>query len=295
MEFNNYPEKYNEDGRLEWTTRPAQLKRGQKVEYELINIKPSPLDKTGKTLGMPEVFGIKKRDTVFVPFPDKAKKELKELGDTRDGEYINIAYAPGNRSKQISFTRIKGGVLSLTGGKADDQELYEFLETCNYNASNPNRDKEVTPLFQRINNVEKNRKIRESRKERLRAFDKAESLKTNELFRVAIGIGIKNPQKMESEVLRNSVESYAEANPLDFLAKIESPDLYIQEIAAKAKDKGIISVDMQKRAIVSSNGSTLYTWKPEKDVNWLEKFVEFVKSNEGQEFYSDLKIQMKSK
>lgn len=293
MEYNNYPEKIGEDGKVEWTTKPKQLKKGEKVEYELINIKPSPLDKTGKTLGLPEIFGVKKRDTVFIPYPDKYIKELKKDGDNRQGEYIDIAYMPNSREDIVAFKRSKGGVLTVTGGKAKDQNLYEFLETCNKNQSNPNRDTDITPDFRRIDHKKRNQRAREERKEKLKAFEKAEKLKTNELYRVAIGIGYQNPERKDEDDLRNIIESYAEANPIEFLIKVENPDLVIQEVATQAKNKGFIKVDMQKRSIIANNGEALYTWSPEKDVVWTEKFVEFVKSKEGEKFYSGLKQEMK--
>lgn len=293
MEYNQYPEKISPDGKIEWTTRPKQLKKNEKVEYELLNIGPSPLDKTGKTLAIPEIYGVKKKDTVFIPFPDKFKKELKAEGDHREGEYVDIAFMPGNRSEGIFFTRKSGGTLTVTGGKARDQALFEFLETCNANASNPNRDRMAPKIFQRVDHKARNQRAREERKERLRAVEKAEKLKTNELYRVAIGLGYQNPNRMDEESLRNTIESYAEHHPLEFLMKVENPDLVIQEIASNAKDKGFVKVDMQKRSIIANNGETLYTWAPEKDVKWTEKFVEFVKSEDGEKFYSALKQEMK--
>ena len=291
--MNNYPELINENGKVDWTTRPRQLKVGEKVEYELINIGKSALDTTGKTLAMPERFGIKKKDTVRISYPDKAKKEMAKDGDNREVEYIEIGYQPGIRTEVIQFMKASAGVLTIIGGSSKNQEKFEFLESCNENESNPNRNTEVQARFALINNKEKARIARSIRKEKRTAANKAENLKINELYRVAIGIGYLEPDKMEEEALRDVIESYAEANPIEFLTKVENPDLVIQEIAITAKNKGFIDVNMQKRAILGSNGETLHTWSPEKDAKWPGKFVEFVKSKEGEKFYSSLKDQMK--
>jgi len=291
--MNEYPESYSSDGKKEWSTRPRQLSRGEKVEYRLVGIKPSPLDRTGKTLGIPFITGIPKRDTVFIPFPDAAKKSLIKEGDNREGEFIDIGYAVGNRMDTIHFLKSRAGVLSLTGGNAKNQDLFEFLESCNANGSNPNRDTSKEPKFQKINVKEEAKVLRQARKDKRAAEDKAEKLTRNELLRVAIGLGYNNPESQEEESLRDSIESYAGLNPINFLVLVENPDLVIQEIAVAAESKGFISVNLQKRSIMGNNGETLYTWSPEKDAKWAEKFVDFVKSKEGSKFYSSLKEQMK--
>jgi hypothetical protein len=37
------------------------------------------------------------------------------------------------------------------------------------------------------------------------------------------------------------------------------------------------------------------TWAPEADVDWKDKFVAAVKTDEGQKFFKELKEQLKSK
>lgn len=42
------------------------------------------------------------------------------------------------------------GKFSLVEGNQDHEELYEYLQMCNYNRDNPNRDKKVEALFYEI-------------------------------------------------------------------------------------------------------------------------------------------------
>lgn len=294
MEYNQYPEVRDESGKIVWTARPRQLKRGEKVEYELINIQKDALDKTGQKLGIPFIYGIGNEDRVYVSIE---KQHRKGEYDGIEGVYVDIAfiekehrngeYTMGN----IHFRKENAGAIIIKGGSAVEQAKFEFMEMCNWNASNPNRDTSVKAVFQRVDYKERAQARRKERNLQNEAFNKAKSMGLNELNRMAVAMGYMS--EMDEDSIRDKVEDYAFANPERFLNMTENTDTLIQYNAVQAKKEGLISVDMQKRKIFNSNGQTLYTWMPESNVNWTEKFVDFVKSEEGEEFYKSLTTALK--
>lgn len=293
MEYNKYPEVRDGD-KIIWTGRPRQLKRGEKVEYELINIQKDALDKTGQKLGIPFIYGTGNEDRVYVSIP---KQHRKGEYDGVEGVYVDIAfiekehrdgeYTMGN----IHFRKENAGAIVVRGGNAVEQAKFEFMERCNWNASNPDRDKNVKAVFQRVDYKERAQARRKERNLQNEAFNKAKSMHLNELNRMAVAMG--HMTEMEEDTLRDRVEEYAFANPEKFLNMTANTDTLIQYNAVQAKKEGIIDVDMQKRKILNATGNTLYTWTPERDVNWTEKFVDFVKSEEGEEFYQSLVTSLK--
>lgn len=292
MEYNKYPEIRDKDGNVVWTAKPRQLKRGEKVSYELTNIKPSALDKTGQTLEIPFIMGVRKKDTIYVPIP---REHQKELGD---GVYVDIAfvksYGRGGEPVfgDIHFLKADAGVITLIGGRAEDQAKFEYMEMCNANASNPNRDKTVPAVFTKIDYKERAEKRRNERKLRKQALNRVDDLTESDLVKIAISLGFYE-DSVEPEKIRDMVEAYAEANSEKFLNKLENRDVDIEYIAYEANKKGLIKVDLGNRQITSATGSLLKSWTDDK-TEWTKKFVEYVKSEEGEQFYHAIKDEIES-
>jgi hypothetical protein len=298
MEYNKYPEVRDENGKIVWTGKPRQLKKGETVVYELINLRSDNLDKTGKKKSTPFIKGIGNKDKVYIPIPQQYqdKKYDHEYGD---GVYVDIAYAVGFqddgsvRCGDVHFKKANAHAIFVTGGKANDQSLFEFLESCNWNAKNPNRDTSYPAEFAMVNHKAKSAENRKQRDVEFEAYSKAKEMTLNELTKVAVAIG--HMKEMDEEVLRDTIEIYAKNKPERFLNITESTDTLIQYNALQAQKLGLIEVDMQKRKILNAAGGTLHTWTPGKNVNWTEKFVDFVKSEEGQSFYKSIKDEIKGR
>jgi hypothetical protein len=259
----------------------APLKRGQKVTYELVNIGVDPLSTDGRP-ELPFVLGIPTRDRI-----------IDEDDNIVDIAYItNYSFGNNPVFGEIQFTKAMGGTITLAGGKVEDQKMYEFMELSNYNASNPNRDQTVNPLFKRVDYKKDKADERKQRTLLVEAIGAATKLNKVESARIAIALNI---VAEDADELAIRIEEFAERNPAKFLAMLENADLAIMEVADAAKKAGLISVDTQARKISSSSGSTLYTWAPEAGVDWKEKFVQFTKSEEGQAFYKEIQSSLKAK
>ena len=266
-----------------------ELKRGQKVTYELYGLKKDPMDpekdERKKRLQIPFKVGIPPTDRVHWGKGDK-------------GEWVDIAYIKGYGNGgvplfgEIQFDKVNAGTLTLVGGKGDDDRKYKYLEMCNFNGSNPFRDTSMPIIFTRKDYKKERDEKRKKRDLLVDAITTAKGLDLATLRKMSIGI-YGNVME-DDEEMRIKIENFAEARPTDFLAMYESNDLNIMELGAEAQKKGILSFDMQARKILSS-GNTIYTWSPDKGAKPLEKFVDFVKSEEGHVFYNELKEKLKKK
>lgn len=257
------------------------LKTGQKATYELLNVGIDPLS-TDDRPEIPFIFGIPKKDRI-----------VDEDNNIVDIGYI-VGYEQGNVPKfgSIHFTKAMGGTITLHGGRAEDMKMYEYMERTNYNASNPYRDQSIQPLFKRQNWKKDQAEKREKRATLIEAMQSATKLTAVEMRKLSIALNITAD---DQEEIKARIEDFAENNPSKFLAMLENADLNIMEIADAAMKAKLISVDQQARKILSSNGSTLYTWAPEAGVDWKEKFVQYTKSEEGQAFYKEIQTALKAK
>lgn len=265
----------------EYKRKITPLKSGQKATYELLNVGIDPLS-LDESPELPFIFGIPKKDRI-----------VDEDDNIVDIGYI-VGYGEGGspRFGSIQFLKAQGGTITLHGGRADDMKMYEYLERTNYNASNPYRDPSVQPLFKRQDWKKDQADKRASRAILVDALSSATKLTAVELRRIAIALNISSD---DQEEIKARIEDFAENNPARFLAMLENADLSIMEIADAALKAKLISVDHQARKILSSNGSTMYTWAPEAGVDWKEKFVQYTKSEEGQAFYKEIQGALKAK
>lgn len=278
IEYNNYPK----------GVKPRVLNRGEVVEYELVNIKKDVMDNTGRMLAIPQVFGIENSDIIQVK-DDEGNPFFMNIGFittyNQDGSPVF-----GN----IQFTKENAGVIRLVGGKANDQKQFEFMELCNDNSDSPYRDTTRRPKFRKVNHKKRSEERRETRNLKKQAFKAAEALTSSQVAKIYIGLGYR--ELTEESIMRDKIEELADVNPEKFLISSQNPDFDIMEIAFQAEKKKLISVDYSKRQIVGQSGQVLYSWKEsDGDVNWMEKFVSFVKSDEGVGYYRELIEALKPK
>lgn len=257
------------------------LKSGQKATYEILGVGVDPLSTDGRP-ELPFMFGIPKKDRI-----------VDEDNNIVDIGYIT-GYEQGNSPKfgSIVFTKAQGGTITLHGGRAEDMSMYFYMERTNYNESNPHRDPSVSALFKRQNWKKDQADKRQKRGQLVDAISTASKLTAVEMRRIAIALNISAD---DQEEIKARIEDFAELNPTKFLSMLENADLAIIEVADAAEKAKLISVDQQSRKILSSNGSTLYAWGPEANVDWKEKFVQFTKSEDGQAFYKEIQMSLKAK
>jgi len=260
------------------------------VVYELTGLKRNPMREDKDVKEAPFMSGVPAKDRIV----EVIKGKNGEPDETRVVDIMFIERHEGNVPipGSIIFYKAQSGAIILNPNKANDIKKYEYLERCNYNESNPNRDPKVNPIFKRVNKAADLAKKRAKTDELVDALIAVRKLTTVELRRLAIGLNITAEDPNE---IAGLVSDFAEKDPVRLLTMLENKDLVIMEKAEAAKKAKIIVIDNQARHIKSASGSTLYSWPPEKDADWKTHFVRYVKSEEGQAFYKEMLSQLDAK
>ncbi len=133
-----------------------------------------------------------------------------------------------------------GGLMSLTIGKADDDELYQYLEVASFNLSNPNRDENVQPMLERVDYEAEAREARNEIKAKLEAVKKASSIESKDLPRYAsiLGYDINDAEKF-CEFAKTMLHEY------DYL-------FYVSPKGVEMEDNGVRETDLQYRETIDS-------------------------------------------
>lgn len=275
------------ENKVQWNDTKKTIKplKGT-IMYEISGIKQNPMATDRLEFEIPFMSGIPSTDRIM---------ENLEGGESRvvDIAYID-SFGPGGVPSfgQITFMKANAGCIVLNASKPNDVKMYDYMERCNFNESNPDRDTSRPAIFRRVDKAADLQVKRSKRKELRDALNIVETLGALELRRLAIGLNISG---IDDDDIRASVEDFAEKDPMKLLAMLENKDTEIMRRAEDAKKAKIISVDNQARHIKSGSGETLYSWAPEKDADWRKQFVRFAKSEDGQAFYKEMLSQLDSK
>jgi len=184
------------------------------ITYRVLNIKPDKVNK-GR-LKMSSMINVPAFDTIF----DQGDNEVKpikyvaqvRMTTDREGKPHNIEI-PGD----IFFERDNQGMIHIRPENKRDLALYQYLEICNFNKSNPNRDEKVVPIFERI----------DKRQDAKKDFEK--SVQANEAIALALNMPyeelktfaeeMKVDTKRDAYEVRMSMKVMAEKNPTLFISK----------------------------------------------------------------------------
>jgi hypothetical protein len=275
------------ENKVQWNNTKKQIAplKGT-VMYEISGIKQNPMATDRLEFEIPFMCGV--------PSTDRIVEDLGK-GDTQvvDIAYID-SFGPGGVPNfgQITFMKANAGAIVLSDRKANDVKMYDYLERCNYNESNPDRDASKPIIFRKVNKAADLQSKRAKRKELRDALNIVETLGALDLRRLAIGLNITG---IDDDDIRAKVEDFAEKDPIKLLTMLENKDTEIMRRAEDGKKAKIIVIDNQARHIKSASGETLFTWPPEKDVDWRKQFVRYVKSEDGQAFYKEMISQLDAK
>ena len=197
-----------------------------------------------------------------------------------DGQYKDIAAIKSIDAEgsvilaDIWFQRDDGWEIRLDPKKIEQREIIEYMELCNYNESNPNRDQGVTPIFYLYDQVkeakEKVDKDRLLTKAKMKAYEWSDA----ELKTFALSRGMNGDQ--DPEILRDIAASVAEADPAGFLGiSIESEDT--KAIVEQARTAGIVKFDEgTKDWCWNDTGASIFKitgqsrWAVKNFADWLD-------------------------
>lgn len=252
--------KNNDMDRTEREKEPILYGKTQIPTYAKIK-DPFANDGKGATvyIGVPQSFDVNGNAISFKPF----------LAGMHDGKF--------------------NGKFSLMKGKIEDEELYEVFWLLNENASNPNRDKTVQPLF-KIVNYKEDVKTTFSQIDILRsALDKLKAMSDEEYIQFA---NSQNYSETNPDFIKKQVSDYAKTYPDKFLDIIKDPNTEIKAKIKEALVKGIMTFDAKTKD-VAVNGNKIMTIHDGAE-DYLSSIALWIKSaKNGQNVYEGVLKQLK--
>ena len=257
----------------------TKLKPGQTVTYKLHNITTAPMDPS--RLAIPTYKNVPPIDQIW----DEEKQEFVDIACVKSFD------AQGNHTfHEILFTRAQAGHLILHGGRAIDQEIHSYLQLCNYNATNPNRDTTKEIIFEEVNEEAKAETLTRSRNKRREALNAAADLNVDEVRNFSAALGKDDTRPVA--VLRNELEELADQDPQAFLDLIGNQQNAMKATINRAIKKGVIIYNEEQSRFEWPNKEAILTVA--RGTEAVDELVSFcVSSTKGEKVYQTISSKAK--
>jgi hypothetical protein len=247
-----------------------KLAQNERATYRILNVRPDP-DNYGKLL-MPSALQIPSTDVIF----DKGKNDFVTIAaierTDNDGNpvFLNIVFSAANF-----------GYLFLDGKNATHQKIYQFLELCNYNESNSNRNGDAEIFFSRIDTKKEAIQERSMRKLIVKAVNMALEMDDKKVKEVAMALGIDADTIDE---IRNELEDYAGDNPNEFLEVAERATIEVESLLKEAIKKGIIVNNSNAQVFEwAETNKEIYKYKKSPNKNYVKELADYLEENNPDE------------
>jgi predicted XRE-type DNA-binding protein len=247
------------------------LKPDERAVYRVLSIRPDP-DNAGKFL-MPAALQIRPTDIIIDKHsPDQFVTIAAIERQENDGNPIFL---------NIVFTAANLGYLFLEGRNPVHQKIYQYLELCNYNESNENRNPDIEPVFMRVDSKKEAANERGLRKMIVKAVNTAIELEDAKANEVAMALGI---EAASIEEVRNELEDYAEENPEEFLVIVERASLGAESVLKEAVKKGIIKNNVNSQLFEwVDTGKEIMKYKKAPNKNYFKELADYLEENNPDE------------
>ena len=260
-DYNQYPE---------WMNKPFN----KIAIYSYYHIKPDP-DNIGRYI-MPNIYQFKLTDHIIVT--DEDGKNARPIHIA----YTNASNPDGSMvvGDDLFFSQERYGKIVLNPKKASDHAKFMFMEYSNMNASNPNRDENVHPIWKKEDLEVEAKASRVDRKARKEAMLEAVQLSPYMVEILIDVLGSSSDKGKSEEEQRDMIEDIAETDPKTFLAAVKSTLSEIISTTKKAKDLGIIKNDFKKQAFISQpDEEVIFSTKGLDKKKTYELFAKFLQEN----------------
>lgn len=248
------------------------------VVYQLMGIKADPVNR-GRLI-IPTSRKIPSIDTIYDP-GDSEVKIIKYVTGMKTVTGTDGKPAIAETLGDIFFYKNTLGQITISPNNPKDVALYQYLEICNFNASNPHRDKNVIPIFQRLD------KAKDAKEE----FEK--EIKRNEAVSLALNMPYEALKPLAEQLkvhtnrdpyeVRMAMKIKAEQNPSIFIAqsKIDVLDTIKSQVNSSI-EKGIIQLNEEENKWMwAQNKAAFLSLEP--GMNAYEELISFfVEDKKGQ-------------
>jgi len=247
-----------------------KLKPDERATYRVMNVRPDP-DNAGRWL-VPAAFQIPSTDIIY----DKKKGDFVAIAAI---ERIDLEGNPVYAN--IVFSSANIGYLFLNGSNALHQKIYQFIELCNFNESNKDRNTESEAFFYRVDNKKDAMEERALRKLIVKAVNSALELDDVKAKEAAMAVGI---DAETIEEIRNLLEDYAEQNPEEFLEIIERASLANETLLKDAVKAGFIKNNVNSSQFEwTETGKEIYKYKKAPNKNYYKELADYLESENPEE------------
>lgn len=247
-----------------------RLNPKERATYRVLNVRPDP-DNYGRFL-MPAALQIPSTDIIY----DKGKEDFVPIAAIErtdlDGNpvFINIVFSSNN-----------AGYLFLDGSNAVHQKIYQYIEICNFNESNPDRNQDFEVFFSRIDAQKEAKVERNIRKLIVKAVNTAVEMDDIKAKEVAMALGIDGETIDE---IRNALEDYAGDNPEEFLEVADRASLEFESMIKEAIKKGIINNNLNSQTFEwAETKKEILKYKKGPGKNYIKELADFLQENNPDE------------
>lgn len=211
------------------TEQKAKLKidkLSKPVTFKLLSVKADP--DTGQPL-IPIYKKIPNRDTIILD------------GDSIDIGAVSNVQGDAVSFYDIGFWRNEGGFKRFDPRNAHQRSQMEFLLISNYNASNPLRDPNITPMFEEFRPEAKAKARVDAKLKRFEATAAAAAMTEEQCRELAASQGW--DEFADLYIIKDKIISWCEDSPEDFLNANSSRERFIIATLKRAEAKNIIKQD----------------------------------------------------
>ena len=237
-------------------------------------------DKRGKTI-YPVVYMIKAEDIIYDPVNNINRK---------------IRYIPGESSifenEQKKDAKVKSPITFNSGLLFVDRtnpSLKKYLDLCNLNQSNPDRDKSARPAFKLLTPEEDAQKKIEKSMLELDAVKVALEMPLDKMIGYAKVLGV-NINKSTDEI-RYDMKVLAQKDPRSFIEGMDDPMTELKETLMRACQYNIISIGKTKVNWIQGDKRTAITHVP-LGVKGIDHMAQYCMSEKGQSTLDHIKLML---
>lgn len=260
------------------------------VRYRVLGIQPDPINK-GKTI-IPSSVRIPAEDYVLI---DKESDVWGEISYTKgkiQGKDTNGNTKMLDKLGDILFLKEGAGLIVIAPKDKAKVELYRYLEQCNWNASNPNRNTEILPLFERLDYKKIAEKANAKSKMKFNAMNMAMNTPLEEMSALthSLGIDVKN---RDEALVRADLLAQAELKPQLFLQDESIPTPVVDDLIGDNIKKGIeigaieyLASD-DKRSWADEDGKVFYE-VPLNKKDHVKALADYYMTKKGEKMYDQL-------
>ena len=254
----------------------TKLRPGETVSYRLVGLSANPMDPS--RLAIPSLKSVPSIDQIWDPVTEN---------------YIDIAAVKSvdpdgtHNLHKVYFYGASGGVLTLYGGRAIDQEIHSYLSICNYNKSKDGRDSSKDAIFELVDEGRKSEEERRSRNVKREALNVAADLTADQVRDYVAAMGLDDTGKID--VLRNKLEEMADKLPHQFMDLVNNKQAIMKASINRALSKNVIMFSPDQSRFTWPNGEVILTVSRTTGGDHIEELVAYCVSNaKGEKVYSTI-------